>query len=102
MRKFRTRARTTGAILKKRFRISLEGQRGVIQGFGDRRGVNDEIVGRMVQNLVNLEKRRFQDARQVLIFPLLRILKTGIVRLWEQPDLKPLFFDFEGLALIAP
>jgi len=48
----------------------------------------------MVQNLVNLEKRRFQDARQVLIFPLLRILKTGIVRLWEQPDLKPLFFDF--------
>jgi len=66
----------------------------IIQGFGDRQGVNDEIVGRIIQNLVNPQKRRLQDARQVLILQLLRILKTGIVRLWEQPGLKCIFFDF--------
>jgi len=66
----------------------------IIQGFSNRRGGNDEIVRRMIQNLVNPQKRRLQDARQVLILPLLRIFKTGIVRLWEQPGLKRIFFDF--------
>jgi hypothetical protein len=56
--------------------------------------VSEETV-ETIQNLVNPQKRRLQDAWQVLIFPLLlRILKTGIVRLWKQPSLKGIFFDF--------
>ncbi|MGH9429084.1 MAG: hypothetical protein ACRD2L_22610 [Terriglobia bacterium] len=70
----------------------------VIQGFGDRRGVNDEIVGRMIQHPVNPQKRRLQDARQVLILPLLRFLKTRIVRLWEQLGFKRTFLIFDSAA----
>jgi len=38
----------------------LEAQRVIIQGFGDRRGVNDEIVERMIQSLVNLRSPGFK------------------------------------------
>jgi hypothetical protein len=58
--------------------------------------VNDEIVWRMIRNLINLQKRRLQDARQVLILPFLRILKTGIVRLWSSQVSYAHFLIFKG------
>jgi len=33
----------------------------------------------VIQNLVNPQKHRLQDAQRILMLPLLRILKTGIV-----------------------
>lgn len=66
-------------ILEKGLGISLEAQRVVMQSFGDRRGVNDEIVGR-IKSGESAEAQISVRARDSGI-PAFAHLRTSIVHL---------------------